>query len=229
MVWKIFRRLLSLVWQGMLPKRLIVVMQRKLLKLKLLKLLWRRLWPSCRPRWIVWWKACLIWSKSRMKIRSHRMSRIQSPEKWTLPRSNLMFWWKSNMTWSANKKYSGQLLRRNSCWERCKRRCRNCWQRGRMTLSVNGNLWCRTCRRNRARISTLWIRLRLWWIKLVLHLTNLHQVLPLSPLQSKTWVLISVPREGSTLTFWKESTMKFKIQRKSWTTYVPTRAKRLRI
>ena len=40
--------------------------------------------------------------------------------------------------------------------------------------------------RNRACIRTLWIRLSLWWIKLVLHLTNLHQVLPLSLLQSKT-------------------------------------------
>ena len=95
------------------------------------------------PRWIVWWKACLIWSRSRRKIRSHRMSMIQSAvEKWTLPRSNWVFWWKSNMTWSVNRSYNRHLLRRNSCWERCRRLWRNCWLRGRRTLSVNGKRWC---------------------------------------------------------------------------------------
>ena len=107
------------------------------------------LWPSCRPRWIVWWKACLIWSRSRRKIRSHRMSRIQSlVEKWTLPRSNWMFWWKSNMTWSVNRSYNRhQSWRRNSCWERCKRLWRNCWLRGRMTLNVKDPLWWCICRK----------------------------------------------------------------------------------
>ena len=148
--------------------------------------------------------------------------------KWMLPRSNWMFWWISNMTWGVNNRFRNQCWSHNSCWERCRRLWRSCWLRGRRILSVKDLLWWDICRKRRRYTRTLWIRLSLWLRKLVPHLTSLRPVWPLLLRQSKIWVLINVPKGHSSWMFWKESTMKFKIPKRSWTMFVPIRSPRAR-